>query len=296
MAEAQIEGIKATLFNEVALYPNTYVLVDMGCPHPLDELVKDRGQEDFAYLRHADFADCPEKAPLLIRLEGRHDPVLDVSVEFSAHQTMSDDCRLRQVGGWLFSSLSTHELASLLSSKLKLLHGSGRARLRFYDPRVMAQLPFIFDRPQWMQLESGVEQWFFLNEGLQLQQTVHASPTPTRRSTFLVNTEQRSALHRMEVVSVAIHLLKTLGCPYEPDWIERIHSLIQRSIKQGFTEKTEQVAFAVFGIWLSPGFDRHPGIRPVLDEARTAELGFCQAMGRVDEEVLRQINYGVVSS
>ncbi|NMY13173.1 DUF4123 domain-containing protein [Pseudomonas veronii] len=288
MNETEISGIKDLLFNKVASHPNTYVLLDMARPHALDQVVRERAQENVAYLKHSDFAEQPQKAPVLVRLEGRHDDLLDASVDLAIQQTMTSDCRLRQVAGWLSSSLSPQRLASLLSSKLKLLHGNGKARLRFYDPRVMAQLSVVFDKPQLMQLQSGVEQWIYLDEGAQLQQTVYPSLAPISRAPFLASAEQWSALKQVEVVNSAVHMLRTLGCAYEPDWITQITLLIRRAVEQGFTGQVEQATYAVFGVWLHRSFDQHPRIRQVLEDARKVGCTFGEAMGSVSgDELLR---------
>ncbi|MGF6094861.1 DUF4123 domain-containing protein [Pseudomonas sp. 18175] len=291
MDETGISTITELLFNKVASHLNTYVLLDMARPHALDEVVRDRALDNMAYLKHPDFSEQPQKAPVLVRLVGRHDDLLDASVGLAVQQTMNSDCRLRQVGGWLSSSLCPQQLASLLSSKLKLLHGNGKARLRFYDPRVMAQLPGVFDTPQLMQLESGVEQWIYLDEGAQLQQTAYPSPVPISRAPFLANAEQWSALMQVEVVNSAIHMLKTLGCSYEPEWNTQITRLTRRAIGQGFTQKIEQATFAVFGVWLHHGFDLHPRIDEVLEEARKSGVGFCEAMGVVSGDELLRIKH-----
>lgn len=288
MDEVDISAIKDQLFNKVEVYPNTYVLLDMARPHALDQVVRDRAQENMAYLKHSDFAQWPQKAPLLVRLEDRHDPLLDASVDLAVQQTMSSACRLRQVGGWLFSSLPPAPLASLLSSKLKLLHANGKVRLRFYDPRVMAQLPVVFDMPQVMQLESGVEQWNYLNEGAQLQQTTYPSSAAISRAPFLASAEQWSALKQVEVVNSAVQVLRTLGCSYERDWVAQITLLVQRAIGQGLTGGMEQATFAVLGVWLHRSFDQHPRIRQVLEDARKVGGSFGEAIGAMSgDELLR---------
>lgn len=296
MNETEISAIKDLLFNKVASYPNTYVLLDMARPHALDQVVRERAQQNVAYLKHSDFAEQPQKAPVLVKLEGRHDDLLDASVDLAVQQTMTSGCRLRQVGGWLSSSLPPLLLASLLSSKLKLLHGLGKARLRLYDPRVMAQLPAVLDMPQLVQLESGVEQWIYLDEGAQLQQTVYPSSAPVSRAPVLASAEQWSALKQVEVVNSAVHLLKGFGYTYEQAWIPQMHQLIERAIGRGFKLNTDQAAFAVFGIWLHFNFDRHPRICRILDEAQKTEASFCEAIGSLDDQALNQIRHDMEQS
>lgn len=286
------EHIERTLFNRFSPSSNAYLLLDMQTPHPLAELLASCAPDRKTHLIHPDFEAQPDKAPLLVQLKDRNDFLLEPSIDLAINQATTLDCTVRQVAGWLFSDLTLPDFARRLGARLTVRHRQGQSRWRLHDSRVIAHLPTLLQPEQMYQLLWDVQDWYYLDEGAQLQQLEHptlAQPPTLKAICMSVNQHQLESLRCIETVNVAIRLLKAMGLNHSSDWIAQLHTQVVHAKAHGLTEPTDQMVYAVHGVCIHPSFDHHPLIGQAIYRARTRSASFCVAMSSIDQPTLAAI-------
>lgn len=288
----EIKQIERALFNRFCPSSNAYLLLDMHAPQPLTELLSSCPPERTAHLIHPDFVAQPNKAPLLVQLKDRHDFLLEASIELAVNQVTSLDCTFRQVGGWLFSDHSLPEFARRLGARLTVRHGQGQSRWRLHDSRVIAHLPTLLQPEQMYQLLWDVQDWYYLDEGAQLQQIEHptlAQPPALKAISMSVNQHQLESLRRIETVNAVIQLLKSMGLHHSNNWIAELHAQVVHAKDHGLTDPTDQMVYAAHGVCIHPNFDHHPLIGQAIYKTRAQGASFCDVMNCIDQSALAAI-------
>jgi hypothetical protein len=282
------ESCESQLFNCFEHSPG-FLLLDMTANHPLEELLHHCPQERKLHLGHPDFVRAPEKAPLLVSLAGRHDPLLLASIELAVDQCRALECKIRQVSGWFFSNYALGDLGRRLSARLTISHAEGRLRWRIYDPRITAQLYYILKPEQLSLLLQGIDRWCYLDEAAQLQSfeapALLERPALGAFMLYLIE-HQIAALRCAETVNGAISLLRRLGHPYDRNWIETLHNGVMRARRRGWSDPVDQMVFAAHCIQVHPLFDQHPTLEQILSRALTKKRSFLKAMSEVADSTL----------
>lgn len=97
---------------------------------------------------------------------------------------------------WLYSDLTTPELAQRLARRLDVTLGDGtQLMLRFFDPRILDELNGCLNKDLAAQYFSIGTRWAYLNRDLSLQHITSNSPTtddPLRTPIMLGNTEEQA--------------------------------------------------------------------------------------------------------
>lgn len=291
--DQSLRSAQDTLFSHARSCP-AFVLWDESRGAPLAHHLSDRPEDFVVRLKHPDFRMHPRFAPVLVRLTGAHDPLLDASLAL-AHEQVSDPAiRARHIGGWIFDRREPPDLATHLSERLTLRHPAGTAKLRFHDPRVVAQLKHILAPEQLGWLASGLRGWWYMDEGAQLQRLHSQEPQGLR--TLRVSEPQWRALQRSATVNEVIRTLRMLGAGYCSTWMKQAHALLEEAAERGHPEEIDQVAYAVHALYVHPHFDTHPAVQRALEAARASEAGFCVAVAGLDEAALAGIAQDLASS
>ncbi len=283
-----IDACEANLFGRFERN-NGFLLLDMTAEHPLEAHLKACPDDRKYWLEHPDFAAQPNKAPLLVLLTGRHDPLLPQSADLAVAQTCSTTCTVRQVCAWLFSDKTLADLGSWLSTRLSINHGGGLSRWRIHDPRVVAQLPCILKPEQLSLLLNGISEWCFLDESAHVQclERPTIAEFPARTSFLVYPTQtQMDALHRMETVNSTIRLLRHMGHLYEKTWIQTLHDGVERSQRFGCAEQEHQMVFAAHCVHVHRHFERHPSVREALSRVLGQGGHFYDAKNEFSESAL----------
>lgn len=276
------------LFSNARSGAGAFVIWDASREHPLAHRLTERPEDFVVKLDHPDFEARPRFAPVLVQLTGPHDPLLDDSVALAYTQISDPLSRNRQIGGWIFDRREPAALAKHLSSRLTVYHPDGRARLRFHDPRVLAQLEKILSPEQMAWVAGGVDGWWYLDEGIRLRKL----PYPRLRDvpTMLrVDEAQWRALQCSATVNEVVRVLRMMGVAFQHDWLEQGHNLVEQARSLGHVEAEDQVAYAVHALHVHPHFDTHPDVRRALEDARERDAGFCVAIAGFNESALVQI-------
>ncbi|MGV8865045.1 MAG: hypothetical protein ACOH2R_05590 [Pseudomonas sp.] len=287
------DTLKSALLERFDTGHNAFVLLDMSKRHPLEEQLSSYGIDKKQSLQHIDVEFPPNQAPLLVQLSGRDDPLLDASIELAAQQIGDVDQPLRQVGGWLFSDRSLGKLAYWLGRQL-CLQCVNYHRWRFYDPRTLPHMSMVLDDKQMARLCWGVAEWYYPDEGCNLQ--AFKAPSDVPEAPWMnplvcvgLKLDQWTTLCRSGEVGQAIQLRRRQGHAYKPEWIPQLHRLIAQAVKQGFIDPADWVAYAIHGVEIYPQFDRHVLVKNVLSRAGAEGLNFSTAISALNEEALKGI-------
>lgn len=283
-----LRSAQDTLFSNARLGAGAFVIWDTSREHPLAPHLSERPDDLVVKLNHPDFKAHPRFAPILVQLTGPHDPLLDASVTLAYTQISDPLSRDRQIGGWIFDRREPAALAKHLSSRLSVYHPEGRARLRFHDPRVLAQLEKILSPEQMTWLAGGADGWWYLDEGVRLRKL----PCPQLRDVptkLRVDEAQWRALQCSATVNEVVRVLRMMGAAYHQAWLEQAHELVEQARSLGHIEAEDQVAYAVHALHVHPHFDTHPDVRRALEEARERKAGFCVAVAGFSESALTRI-------
>ena len=281
-------SIENTLFHRFESSTEVYLLLEMQAEHPLTDLIRACPPERVRHLAHSDFENCPTQAPLLIRLESRHDPLLAASVELAVMQASDLEVPIRQISGWLFSDLSFEKMAVRLTQRLTLVHGHGRVRVRLQDPRVLVQLPHLLNPLQAEQFFS-IGDWYCVNDGAELQHMDLPKPEQVFQYMMLITQPQLASLKRIGIANSAMDMLRLMGHRYDLQWIPLMHAQILNAIAYGFNDSKDLTAYATHGVAVHPRFDQHPLIAQAISSSRLSGRSFVEAVRGIDEETLRAI-------
>lgn len=283
-----LRSAQDTLFSNARSGAGAFVIWDASREHPLAHHLSERPKGFVVKLSHPDFKAHPRFAPILVQLTSPHDPLLDASVALAYTQISDPLSRNRQIGGWIFDRREPAALAKHLNSRLAVYHPEGRARLRFHDPRVLAQLEEMLSPEQMTWLAGGADGWWYLDEGARLRKL----PCPQLRDVpakLRVDEAQWRALQCSATVNEVVRVLRMMGATYRHDWLEQIHNLVEQARSLGHIEAEDQVAYAVHALHVHPYFDTHPDVRRALEDAREREAGFCVAIAGFNESALARI-------
>lgn len=290
-----LRSAQDTLFSRARSGLAAFVIWDASREHPLAHHLSERHGDFVATLSHPDFRAHPRFAPVLVQLTGPHDPLLDASVALAYAQVTDPTIRNRQIGAWIFDRREAMALARHLSKRLAVQHPGGRARLRFHDPRVVAQLAQILSPEQLAWLVGGTDGWWYMDEGARLRHLrcpqVRDVPPKLR-----VDEAQWRALGRSGTVTEVVRASRMMGATYQHDWPEQAHGLVEQARSRGHASTEDQVAYAVHALHVHPHFDTHPDVTRALEEAREHEAGFCVAVAGFNESALARIAQDLAGS
>lgn len=289
-----LRSAQDTLFSHARSGTGAFVIWDASREHPLAHHLSERPDDFVVRLSHPDFHAHPRFAPVLVRLTGPHDPLLDESVALAYAQASDPVLRNRQIGGWVFDRREAAALAQHLSNRLVVQHPNGRARLRFHDPRVVAQLGHILSPAQLAWLAGGTAGWWYMDEGTRLRKL--PCPQVGDAPNLRVNETQWRALQRSGTVTEVVRALRGMGATYHPDWLGQAHSLVEQARSRGHVGPQDQVAYAVHALHVHPHFDTHPDVRRALEDARERRAGFCVAVAAFNEFALARIAQDLADS
>lgn len=168
--------------------------------------------------------------------------------------------------GWLVSRYPCRTLATYLSKQLSQQDREGNpALLRFYDPRVLQQLPRILDPWQLSALLGPVDRWVYLDKEHGVREIA-----PHRGQRHLgrlhLTTKQWQAIHRIGQINRCLERYWAL--PEEDQQASVTDSLVDNLLvaayANGLTERTDMTAFVLHGLVSHVEFHRHPLMQNLL--------------------------------
>lgn len=141
------------------------------------------------------------------------------------------------------------------------IDGQGPCFFRFFDPRVLAQLPWILDAAQLAWLCGPVQRCMFRLDGAwQAVDRPDAAPSPRLR----LSAEQSFALIHMQALNEVLAGLETLAPDGRVALGQAVMGHFRAARDLGLKSLEERKAFARHGLEVHPAFHRHERVRACL--------------------------------
>jgi hypothetical protein len=163
---------------------------------------------------------------------------------------------------WLCALLDVDEnvtkpaLAQALTTRLVLpLPGVGQCFFRYFDPRVLVQLQWLFTPAQMAWLMGPVRRWKYSIAGAWEEMSrpaVFAAESPS------ITAHQAFALQRMNVINTLLERLQPASVSAYRSTGQAILRQLEKARDHGLQRLQDQEEYAWHGLTVHPDFDRHP--------------------------------------
>jgi hypothetical protein len=229
----------------------------------------------------------------------RHDitPELDLENELAGEKAKRPDSLLEPPPfcGWLFTQQARLTVATYISRQLVQTTPEGkRALLRFYDPRVMSQLPRILHPSQLSALLGPIDRWVYLDRHGHL---CCIEPHADKRHIghLRLTTDQWQAIRRIGQINRCLELCHSLPEQDRPAQVEveRIDDLIVAAQAHGLHERAAVTAFVLHGLTIHATFYKHPIMQRLLRSQSVDSPGYIELTNRLAErdwETMKEIS------
>ena len=172
--------------------------------------------------------------------------------------------------GWLVSRYPCRTLATYLSKQLSQQDLKGNpALLRFYDPRVLQQLPRILEPSQLSALLGPVDRWVYLDKENGVREIAPHRPGQRHLGRLHLTAGQWQAIRRIGQINRCLERYWAL--PEEDQTVSATDSLIDNLLvaagANGLTERADMTAFVLHGLVSHVDFHRHPLMQNLLRQA-----------------------------
>ena len=158
--------------------------------------------------------------------------------------------------------------------------GGQQFLLRSYDPRVFAQLQWMFSLAQLAALFGPIQRWTICLEG-----HWHGIRPPEHDdlSGGAIGAEQAALLARIGPINEVLFKLPQEQRHAHEQASRAIDALLVRAQAHGLHRQDDQHTFALRGMTVHPHFDRDPQVQALLYGMADAEHTLAQAFARIDE-------------
>lgn len=238
------------------------VLIDPMAGNPFEEEIKALDSKIVQHCRLMDplFADSPAQAPYLVRLPLSEAEFLEKFLAQAIEDTIDPSVHTRAVCAFISSPLEQATLGKRLTRQLNAkIQGFGNIYFRYFDPRVMQQLPSILSAEQLAGILHGVQQWGYVSWSGQFN-VIREPLTESRPVPPLISTTQWDALQRIELINTTLRTLQLAEVALTDDADQRIDAHIKAAKMAGIPSTDDQVTYAAYGMKFGEGFTRHPDL------------------------------------
>jgi len=187
--------------------------------------------------------------------------------------------------GWLFTRQARSTVATYISRQLTQTTPEGkRALLRFYDPRVMSQLPRILQPSQLSALLGPIDRWVYLDRHGCL---CCIEPHVDRRhlASLRLTTDQWQSIRRIGQINRCLERCRSLPEQDRPSQVDagRIDDLIVAAQAHGLHERAAVTAFVLHGLTIHATFYQHPIMQRLLRNRAVDSPGYIELTNRLAE-------------
>lgn len=234
---------------------------------------------------HRDFD--PERLPYLLHLrdEESAERLVAMSFRIACDELAGEPgvASSRTVCAWLVGESRPLVTAQRLARIGRVVRPDGHPwYLRYWDPRVMALLPFVLTDAAWEGVQAALGNWCFLNTGFDLQTAqlpLHdkvrsgaASPAPWR-----IDPLNWQALTRIEPLH-RVGSLADFNLQAQAD-VRRVLRLFDRCVSSGYAAPDDMVVWACTALSTHDDFHLHPPVAEALSQSPT----LLDALGQFDD-------------
>ncbi|WP_280541347.1 DUF4123 domain-containing protein [Chromohalobacter sp. 11-W] len=232
-------------------------------------------------------AQTPAQCLYLWPLARKITPALDLEDELAEEKAKRPESLLEPAPfcGWIFTQQARSTVATYISRQLAQTTAENRrALLRFYDPRVMSQLPRILQPSQLSALLGPIDRWVYLDRHGRLR---CIEPHDDRRhlGSLKLTTDQWQAIQRIGQINRCLELCRSLPEPDRPAGVNamRIDALIVAAQVHGLHERTAVTAFVLHGLTIHETFYQHPIMQRLLRSRGEDRPGYIELTNRLSE-------------
>jgi hypothetical protein len=166
--------------------------------------------------------------------------------------------------------------------------------LRFYDPRVLVHLLYLFDAEQLAGIFMGLQAYSFFLDGA--WHTVTAPQVSVDLAKYRVSQNQLEKIQRIQTMNRVLDQLSdrprytTIHAEVYRRYCENIDQLVVRAEQQlGLTLQEDQALFACHALTIHPAFDQHPKIKTLLSQRNSQEQSYTDMAALLSESDWQQI-------
>lgn len=238
------------------------VLIDPMGGNPFEEEIKALDSKIVQQCRLMDrlFADSPEQAPYLVRLPLSEAALLEKFLAQAIEDTIDPSVHARTICAFIFSPLEQENLGKRLTRPLSAtVQDFGHIYFRYFDPRVMQQLPHILSTEQLAGMLHGVQQWGYVSWSGQFN-VIQEPSTENRPTTPAFTRQQWEAMGRIALINATLRTLQLAEVSLTDDADQRIDAQIKAAKMAGFPSTDDQVTYAAYSMKFGEDFTRHPDL------------------------------------
>lgn len=214
---------------------------------------------------------------------------LELQVERKAARTLC---------GWITDpGNNAQALVNRLSTAAKIIKPDGLAwYLRYWDPRVIWQLPRLLDHAHWWQIQQSWGTWWSLGVDQTLarfsadaEQIVAHTPINAADATRQI---PQPLWHRLQLVGTVNKVLSMMidwGMKPDTAAARQVEQLLLTSEKYGFSSERDSLVFATCGLTSNPCFYEHPQVARVMQQAHQTAMTLSDALAPFDDEFWKQL-------
>lgn len=235
----------------------------------------------------------PDRSPYLLYApaEPTAERAINRSIRLAIEQSTyaaSPLAASRSVAAWFVGHEDAHLLATSIRLAARVRRPDGRVwPLRFWDPRVIWQLPFTLDSERWAQLRRALPGWLALDMAHRLHAlapaiALHAGEPPTPEPFRLAEWE---LLELVGPINMVLAMAADWGIAPVAANALRVRHLIQQCRQLGFATERDAQVFAACGLTSADDFFQHPPIAQALQLASGKGHSVSAALAHFDESV-----------
>jgi hypothetical protein len=219
------------------------------------------------------FGDKPDQSPLIVRIPSEAQDLLERLLDHATEDVVTN-AQKRTVCGFLLGTKNLMNLRTHLSEYLNAkVENLGQIFFRYFDPRVLQQLPHILTQHQLHRLFEPLDTWISFNwhGTLHLLQRPEPDPQQVGYSLLDLSSAQWPRLQRVEPINLTLWKLKQkhIHLPQAQD----LDQLIVEA-EQKLPNLDDQVNYAVYAYLYEQAFTRHPALSDVIAKTIRTEIPF----------------------
>jgi hypothetical protein len=245
----------------------------------------------------------PQRHPYLLHVENEEaaERLITATVKIALQESLAlleERQVARTVCGWMPNRHpDAATLAAHLSCAAKVTKPDGMPwYLRYWDPRVIWQLPRVLPEPHWIQMQKVLEGWHYIAPNLLLSvvdspdqlQTSHQAIVH-KNGPVVMSSEAWEGLQRIGTINSALAIAGAWGVQPDDVAARQIESLLIACERNGFVSERDGLVFVACGLSSHLRFYEHPLMMRALEQARHTGSTLNNMLQQFDEEFWEQL-------
>jgi hypothetical protein len=208
---------------------------------------------------------------------------------FEATDAVTHESSARSICAWITPDpdQTPLSLARALAARSTLVEPGGTRKLfRFFDPRVLDQMPRIMGSTSFWHWLGPVRAWHFVGregELVTLSRLSHVDTEP------MIDAMVWRKLERIVAINKLLQQSRDWGVYSRSELPMQLDRYMEHAFQAGLLTEQDQMVFATCCSCISEQFFEHPVVEEILARARRGESRFADAMANLDDAQLDAI-------